>query len=244
MLRYLTTLLLPLLLCTCDHAEYSQEKTDIKNNSNLVLLDTAKAEDLPATTNQVIPTPAADKLFHNYLRIKADALGEEEFLAVYNEDGSEFARFTGGARASFTFPQPELLSWQPDSFVVVLETDGRDHGRYPVRIGDGVKYIEELGRVTIFETPLEHLKTVPFSTTPANPLREKPAGDAKAIRDDYRDMRLTVVEQRGDWSLVKCVPECRPCPPAGEAPLGWLRTLVDDKAVVRFAYDCLPRSGR
>lgn len=144
------------------------------------------------------------------LIVLSDRYGKNDFVRIYNEDGSLWYKFTfyyedsGGQ-----FEENEnfrAFAFHRDYFLLALKCVGEDKNHYEVIVNEenGLKKFVKKGDLTLkFETWEEHilkLFAVGFDRE-KNPLRETPEGQAKIVELPNK-VTFHPVKIEGEWLKV------------------------------------------
>lgn len=138
-----------------------------------------------------------------------DRYTRNDFVQIYNEDGSLWYRFTfydtePAAPANANF---KPFSFSRDYFVLALKLVGKSEGRYEVVVNEETglrKYVRADDPVLKFQTWEEHIlqvSAVDFNRDD-NPLLDKPAGGAK-LPHPSKGATFRPVAVNGEWLQVR-----------------------------------------
>lgn len=176
------------------------------------------------------------------LIVLSDRYGKNDFIRIYNEDGSLWYEFSFyyeqiGDR---TFPENEnfrAFAFHRDYFLLGLKCVGEDKGRYEVIVNEetGLKKFVAKGDPTLkFETWEAHITgafAVSFNRE-ENPLRDGPKGKVKNA-DLPEDVTFHPVQINGEWLRVSWDSSKQ----AGKNDKsGWVKWKENNKILVELFY--------
>ena len=146
------------------------------------------------------------------LVVLSDHYGKDDFVRLYNADGSlwyEFTYYYDDSDGKFEYENEDFgpFAFHQDYFILALKCVGEDDKRYEVIVNEDTglkKFIRKNDRTVRLETWEKHIKglfAVDFNKE-VNPLRDKPEGRIKII-EIPEDTIFHPVEIRGDWLKVR-----------------------------------------
>lgn len=196
---------------------------------------------------QVQPTPIniADTLG---VVVLGDHYGEDDFIRIYNQDGSQWYRFSfyyDDSDGDFEYANDDFRpsAFHPDYYLLVLSCVGRDKGRYEVIVNEETrlkKYVNVDDPTMKFETWKEHVLHV-FSINfnrDENPPLNAPNGqpiDSKLYSPEFP---ISAVEVKGEWLRIKWGKNTQPRDKEPEFDTAWIRWKKDGMLLIRFEYLC------
>ncbi|MBX3244961.1 MAG: hypothetical protein KF685_10930 [Acidobacteria bacterium] len=146
--------------------------------------------------------------------VLSDKYSKDDFIRIYNEDGSlwhEFTYYYDDSDGKFEYEKEDFapFSFHPDYFGLALKCVGEDAERYEVVVNEdtGLRKFLKKNDPTIklesWEKHLLELFAVDFNKQ-ENPAREEP--DGRIIDLNFpKDVTFHPVEIKGDWMKVRFV---------------------------------------
>lgn len=146
------------------------------------------------------------------LVVLKEGFNRNDFVRIYNEDGSLWYQFTyyyDDSDGEFEYFNESFrpFAFHPDHFLLALKCVKKENGRYEVIVNEETglrKYIREDDPVLKFETWEEHVLGV-FAISfnrQENLLLNEPEGQTKSV--SFTDeMVFQPVEIRGDWLKIR-----------------------------------------
>jgi len=168
--------------------------------------------------------------------------GKDEFIHIYNQDGSlwyKFSFYYDDSDGKFEYANENFnpFAFHPDYFVLALKCVGEDENRYEVIVDEETglkKFVRKDDTILKFETWEKHiLKTfaVDFNRE-QNPLREAPEGQVKTAVLP-KEATFHPVEINGEWLKVRWDSSKK----AGKnGKFGWVKWREDNKILVELFY--------
>lgn len=178
------------------------------------------------------------------LVVLSKSYSNEDFIQIYNEDGSLWYRFTYFYDASdgkFEYANSSFrpFAFHPDYFVLVLKCVRKQAGRYEVIVNEEtglLKYVKAYDPSLRFERWERHILKV-FAIgfdRKVNPIRESPQGRVKTTLT--ANTPFHPVEVRGEWLRVRWMPISGAGENATRHASGWIRWKTDQKLLVELFY--------
>jgi hypothetical protein len=172
---------------------------------------------------------------------------ENDFIQIYNEDGSLWHRFTfyyDDSDCDFEYDNEDFrpLAFHLDYFLLVLKCVRKIDGRYEVIVNKETKlkkYVRADDSTMKFETWEEHIVnviSVSFNQD-ENPLLEVPGGQP-IIKKFFDKPRFISKEVKGNWLRVQWL---RNEPLTNEAAIydsGWVKWKKDGILLIELEYIC------
>lgn len=176
------------------------------------------------------------------LIVLSDHYGKDDFVRLYNADGSlwyEFTYYYDDSDGKFEYANKDFepFAFHQDYFVLALKCVGADAERYEVVVDEEIglkKFVKKDDPNFKLETWEEHILKV-FAidfNKQSNPLREKPNGKIKLI-DVLEDATFKPVEMKGDWLKVRWNGSEDN---ANKAQFGWVKWKENDVILIELFY--------
>lgn len=171
--------------------------------------------------------------------------GKNDFVRIYNEDGSLWYKFTffyDDSDGEFEYANKDFspLAFHPDYFVLALKCVGKEEGRYEVIVNEETrtrKYVRADDSTLTFRTWEEHILKV-FAiglNLKENPLREAPQGKVKSI--SLPDpVVFHPVNVRGDWLEVRWATTDQDTNKEMKYGSGWVQWKKNGKILIELFY--------
>ena len=178
------------------------------------------------------------------LVVLGKSYSNEDFIQIYNEDGSIWYRFTyyyDDSDGKFEYANSSFrpFAFHPDYFLLVLKCVRKQAGRYEVIVNEEtglLKYVKADGPSLRFERWERHILKV-FAIgfdQKVNPIRESPQGRVKTTLT--ANAPFHPVEVRGEWLRVRWMPISGAGEYATRYASGWIRWKTDQKLLVELFY--------
>ncbi|MGI8494462.1 MAG: hypothetical protein ACR2L1_04005 [Pyrinomonadaceae bacterium] len=176
----------------------------------------------------------------------SDNYGKDDFVQIYNEDGSLWHKFTyyyDDSDGKFEYDNENFrpFAFHQDYFVLALKCVGKKADRYEVIVNEETnleKYVKASDKVIKFETwekHILHLFAVGFDEK-ENPMLKTPQGRAKM--NVKSDATFHPVEVKGEWVKVKLDATTETETKEAEQDFGWVRWKKDEKLFIELFYIC------
>ena len=178
--------------------------------------------------------------------LSKDGYGRNDFVRIYNEDGSLWYQFTyyyDDSDGEFEYANDsfEPFAFHQDYFLLALKCVGRANGRYEVIVNEETglrKYVRGGDPALKFETWEEHLLTtfaINFNRE-ENPLLNEPEGQLKSVSFTERVV-FQPVEVRGDWLKIRWNANGNSENHRRvEYDYGWIRWKMDERLLIEVFY--------
>lgn len=189
--------------------------------------------------------------------IVLDKYEKEDFIHIFNEDGSLWYKFTyyyDESSGMFPYANDDFrpFAFHLDYFVLVLKCAGKEAGRYEVVVNEKTglkKYVMANDLTMKFQTWEEHILqiyAIEFNQE-ENPLLESPQGKTKKVnlpKGEIERANLPIyptfqpTKVKGDWLKVKWkIPKEKQVKGA-KYDFGWIRWKKGERLLVELFYFC------
>lgn len=175
--------------------------------------------------------------------------GKNDFIRIYNQDGSLWYRFTffnddSDGESELVNEDLRPFAFHVDYFLLTLTCVGNDKDRYEVIVNEETrlkKYIRVDDPTMRFETWEEHVLGDVFNISfdqNENPLRKSPDGEFIDPNLFSPQSPVSAVEINGEWLRVKWSNTLQTRDNEPQYDSAWIRWKKDGKLLIELGYIC------
>lgn len=178
------------------------------------------------------------------LIVLSENYGENDFIRIYNQDGSLWYRFTyyyDGSDGKFEYYNEEFVvfSFHPDYFILGLRCVGEDKNYYHVIVNEETglkKFVKKSDtnlKLESWEQYVLNSLAIEFNNE-QNPLREEPGGQLISV-DIKETLNFHAEEIKGEWLKVSWYDNDDR---EQEPKFGWVKWKKDQKIIINLIQLC------